>query len=657
VTQVLGRVYAFADGYKTVVDVRLPDPVKVRPPATGWPCVLLVHPLAQDRNAVAWRAKALAGLGYVTIAYDVRGQGATVTLNSFGGSTLIGGVEKADMAELLHAVHRRHRSWIDFDRLAVVGTSQGGGHAWAAAARSGQPLPKPRGKIQVFPTIRAVSASGATPDWGGVACPEGNAFGARVMLPFFAGGGNLRLDPEFAKKGRRLFLQQDISGWAALWAQASRDDTALLSRTRVPVFAFNWWDDWWMHTNGTVDVAMPAGTPRFVHLGTGAHGSPPNVFELSTGLALERRWLDHFLKGVTDDLPQQPGFLLAVTPDDPATYMSPTSIWQHRQVARWPRTGRTAITRLWLRRGGRLASDRPATVELPDRLVHKVATGFGPKQWIETGNQPQKVFRAVPLSSLAYRSDPSPRDQELHGRATARISVTSSAPNLQLGVALFDEDGHGRRRYVTGGFRCIRGRLPGNSDYRVALGDYCYILRKGHRWTLAVENHAWHRPPGMSVLRTVPYFVSYELDVEHTTGRTSFLELPLLPVPALGCRANRVEISRHSGGPIALAIDGAGLRARAPYCALIGFTGTVPGTKLGDRTVPLNFDALTSLGWAAFPGFLGLLDERGRASPMFQLLAGQLPADWVGRHLTFNALSLDASGLSVAASSQVRVNH
>ena len=54
---------------------------------------------------------------------------------------------------------------------------------------------------------------------------------------------------------------------------------------------------------------------------------------------------------------------------------------------------------------------------------------------------------------------------------------------------------------------------------------------------------------------------------------------------------------------------------------------------------------------------VGVLDVDGRASPVFAPAPGIIPGDLVGAWLSFSALSVDGSTLSVAAASQVRIRH
>lgn len=662
--EVLDRELAYSDGYRTRVDIRFPEPARAPPPPTGWPGVLLVHGLRGDRKSMGAAATALAAHGYLAIAYDVRGQGDTRALNTSGGTEFVGPAEKSDMAELLWGVHDEFGRWLDFDRLAVSGGSQGGLHARAAAALSGRALPRPRGNVTRFPELNAIvsgSAIAPIPDLFG---RDGKVFRPRGLAPFVAPGSRLQVDPQAAQAVIGAFQQQDFAGFAAWQQRMGYDDSEAFSQTDVPVLCMTSWNDHWTHPNPLVDLlaTLPTTTPRHLHIETGDHDSPPTLLDRVARENLELRWLDRFLKGSDDELPEQPTFHLAVIPDDTATYLSYLGIWQHRRSAAWPRTGRTTTRELWFGRGGVLADVAPAAAEPPDRVTHAVAAGFGPAAWLATSNQTAAVFGQLPLSQVVYRSAPLAADCELLGRAVVTVELTSSAPNLQVGVALLDEDPSGAQRYVTGGFRAERGRAPGRATCAIELGDCCSILRRGHRIVVAVENHAWHRPPGQSELRTVPYFESYTFDVEHSVGRASKIALPILPEPDLGCRAAIQRVPRAAGGTVLIALDGSATRAGHTYATLMSISGTVPGTNLAGAHLPLNVDPLTELGLLAagtpvVPGFVGTLDPAGRAFAGVLATPNLIPIEWIGLQLSFNAVTIGPSGFSIAHSSQVRVDH
>ncbi len=652
----------YADGFLTLADVRFPDPARVHPPSGGWPCLAVVHMLTASRKAMRTEALHYAKLGYITVAYDVRGQGAAITLNPGKGTTLIGEAEKADLAEIFHKTKVYLGLTMDEKRLGVLGTSQGGYHSFSAAAWSGRKLPHPRGTLQYFPVIGAV-APRVSPGNGRKFSPEGNAFSARLIRHAFANSKKLVLDPVMKRAMQTAFLKQDIKAWNALIITApDRQDDKLLRTTKVPIFSSNSLDDFWNQAWINLDVlnALPATTGRFFLASTGHHGTPINQLEEERRLGLETRWFGFYLKGISDEITKGPRYRIALTPNDLNLYQNPASTWQHRKFTMLPQRPQSTLKKFYLRAGGVLASSPPKTAESPDVLKHQVATGFGPKQWVQAQKDYRLVLAKIPAKQVAYRSAPLAEDFEHIGRAEALIKIRSAAPNLQIAVALLDEDGQGNRRYVSSGFRALRGRSVTTEDLVVHLGLAGYIFRKGHRIVVACENIAIHRPGNTVQIEIVPYFESATIDVRHELAAVSSFNLALEPV-GFGLRARTVGISASNGGTIPIALDGAGHRAGLPYVVLSGFSGALPGTSTPFGTLPLNADSYTTLSLSLintpiFANFAGLLDSTGKATPMNVFTPTQIPLPWIGKSFSFVGLCFEKdSSLSFTIEEKTRI--
>ena len=131
----------WVDNVVTALDIYYPDPAAVAtPPQNGWPIVLLIHGGVANRriDPITTRAPHLAAVGYVCLAYDVRGNGVTVGANPSGYDAS----EEArlrDMAELITRANSLMPPGVmaDNTRVAVTGESMGGRHSYRAAAYSG----------------------------------------------------------------------------------------------------------------------------------------------------------------------------------------------------------------------------------------------------------------------------------------------------------------------------------------------------------------------------------------------------------------------------------------------------------------------------------------------------------------------------------------
>ena len=119
-------------------------------------------------------------------------------------------------------------------------------------------------------------------------------------------------------------------------------------------------------------------------------------------------------------------------------------------------------------------------------------------------------------------------------------------------------------------------------------------------------------------------------------------------------------LSRSSGTPLALTVDGSPIRDGVPYVTALTLSGTTPGTILEGVQVPINMDGLTwagllLAGTPLFPDFMGTLDARGRAWPALAPTASQIPAAMVGYKLWFAVVTFEPRGLSTSPAAEVTI--
>ncbi|MBC8405030.1 MAG: hypothetical protein H8E15_07375, partial [Planctomycetes bacterium] len=118
ILEVTDQEVTFSDGYRTLLDIRYPT---TSPNPGGWPMVLFVHSSGTSRTQVNGKAKSMAKRGYITVTYDVRGQGPGMALNNaqVHGRSNIGIRERIDMFETIEAVEALFPSVVDMDRIGV----------------------------------------------------------------------------------------------------------------------------------------------------------------------------------------------------------------------------------------------------------------------------------------------------------------------------------------------------------------------------------------------------------------------------------------------------------------------------------------------------------------------------------------------------------
>jgi len=651
------QLLTYTDGYRTRADVYRPT---TAPGPCGWPLLIAVHGLPSNKQAAAARAADFAQRGYLVVAYDVRGQGAGIALNPGRGSGIMSLQEWIDMFEVIEWARSTYPNLVDNQRVGVFGVSQGGAHAWAAAAWSGrQPPPNPR-RSTPFPTVNAVAATAMPPNHADAATLEGAAFKAIwARYAYAPTGPMLAVDPA-VKQTWRTFLANDDPEGNYLWLKSDpgRDFSAELQQSAVPTLVTMSWRDNGVGADPALAAlqSMPASTPKRLYVTTGHHDTPPNNYERDQQLRMRERWFERFLKGDPEPIEDGPLVRSAALPADAATYTDPTSLWRHRADDSLPLQP-SSTSRLFLRAGGTLSAQAPMTSEPAQRVSHQVPPGYTALQWGQSGGGTAvaPTLNVTPLFEHVYTSAPFAETFEIAGLPTLELAVTPLHPRFFVAARLDLIPPSG------GAFTVGRGaaaeRQPGGpSPTTLSLGlDLLdVVVPAGARLQLRVRNHYIVNTPQGAYFHTMPYLSGYDVDVEHSPGALSFVDLPLRPTVELDLTTAATELSVSAPAPVGFGLRSAPDWASSIYFIAMSLTGQGPAVPLpgGDR-LWLQPDGLTTAALGAnslLPGFVGVLDADGAASAAMQLLpAAPLPAGLVGANLHLAPLAFRGADLRAGA--------
>jgi len=630
------RPILYSDGYQTLLDLRYPT---TPPPATGWPCLMVVHGGSANRK-FAWVqtiADTMARLGYVTLAYDTGNNGVTQQLNPPGRR--LDPKRMTDLAEIFYFAENILGATLDESRLAIMGKSGGGRHALMAAAYSGQPLLVP-GHVTQMPVISAIHTDTQVINTPADALPNGVMIKAEWALSI--------LQQEGPNGPTAMMIQQ--GNHAGLMAMMLGDPTLnllpLLQQSIVPMLVSYSYDDRLHFVNVNAD-AMPTlmnGVPRRYVQITGGHQSPDNTIETTLRRDYTRRWTDRFLKGIPNGVDLEPYADIAVLPSDPASYQSPASKWRHRQCATWPLP---TTSRFYLRGNGQLDTNAPIGVEPGPTIQHRVMPGYGMLQFLQQDAIPSLVLTNIPLVTRTFDTPPVLTPMEILGRSVVELDVLATASDFQLQAALLDVAPSGAARFITSGANALRQVAPGRHRMRIELGDVGYVLPAGHALRLSLENINLKRQPGNAHFYACPDFTDVDLTVQIDT-----IFEPRLDVPASPARASLVprigRLSAAGGWSHFVTVAGETSRAGDVYMMLLGVTGTTPGMLVGGTQVPLNYDVFTSIALGAMntatlPGFIGALDAQGRGTAGL-VIPGAIAPALLGLRWNFASLILDIGG-------------
>lgn len=656
-TAALDQLITFSDAYRTRVDVRWPT---AAPGPCGWPLLVVVHGFPSNKNGeVAVVAAEYAARGYVTVAYDVRGQGSAIALNPGRGTTLMALAEWIDLFEVMEWVEAQQPALVDFARIGVTGVSQGGAHSWAAAAYSGRVPPLNARRSAPFPVVRAVAPTVMVPSHTDAATFDGTAFvDSWAGFAYAPPNATFALDAGFQATMRTFVLADDPAGMRA-WMRADpgRDFQALLATSTTATLATMAWLDESMPVDPTLRAlaAMPATTPKRALLTTGNHGTPTNAYEAGRVDEVRRAWFDRFLKGAFEPVELGPPVLSAVLPSSAAEYLTGSTLWRHRADAALPPAN--VAPSVWhLRQGGQLTVAPPTTNESPELVQHTMPAGYDLQAWRADGagtNVTQALAR-MPLSSFSYTTPPFAAATELAGAPSVRLEVTAQQARFLLAARLEVVPPTGNPQIIAQGGRGVfLASAPAVATVAFDLSTTACVVPAGGRLRLSVRNHYLVKPAALDAFRCLPPFVPSTVAIEHRPGLLSQLTLPMRPQVGIDAATATRQLDLAQPAPVAFTLRSSAAFSGSPYWLLASLLGQGPATPLpGGDPLYLWFDSLTGslLGAAGnplFPGFVGVLDANGSATATMDLApVAPLPAFFAGWRIHFAPLLLAGSAAS-----------
>ncbi|MCA8949238.1 MAG: acetylxylan esterase [Planctomycetes bacterium] len=649
----------YSDGYQTFASLVRPD---VTAPSCGWPLVVFVHPLGGSRADDFAFQLDVAAHGYAVWSYDVRGQGQAVAQNPGhlgAGTTLWGPVERADLAEQIGFVAGEpgYAGIVDPTRAAVVGSSQGGAHAWAAAAWSGLPFAVTGRPPLVFPTIACAVAhdyvAESADDW-----LRGGALWSSWFVEALAGSyAGLPLDPALVQNARSAFVAQDPAILLGTFLAERRGIAADLAVSQVPLFYSHSYHDRIDSPLLGLRSLQTMTSPHRALLTTGGHNSPQNDHERAYRNALTQRWLDRWLWDEPNEVDLEVPYVISELPLAAALRDDPTHSWSRQHVVD-PLVPASA-TRLWLHDDLGLHETAPLVPQQDESIAQVIdpqATTFTPQDYLDQGavRALGNVLAVCPLDEVVY-SLVTAAESELGASAALHLRVVPRAADWMVAVLLTVESpgSNGEEVMLCSGAVHSQSSTPDVAEeHDLLLPPVAVRVPAGATVRLRLRNLWLREQPMAPQLEVAPRFHDFRVDVVHSdpvTGEGSWLDLPLAAVrPKISASSNSFDLL--TAPPLSLYVRGGVDRAGLPYYVTFGMSGQVPATPFLNDVLPLEYDWLvgvSTVGWMQpeFTNFLYDLDAAGEATAVLDFSAwAPLPLEFVGLRLTFAAFVFDAFG-------------
>jgi predicted acyl esterase len=408
------RLIRMSDGVDIAATHYLPDGA---PPVSGWPGVLLLHGLGENRtdptNAVGMSINAIAEThlvpqGYAALTFDARGHGASGGLVGVDGPR-----EIQDVRELFTWLAGQG---VNPQRIGAFGYSYGGGAIWRAAAE-GVPF-------------AAIEVATAWTDLYAALAPQGLARSG-VVLGFWQSIA-ARAAPEIEPILNDALAGRNLAGVRAF--TAARSTRQLLGQIKAPTFLLQGRRDFAFDLEQALVPFARLNVPKRLYLGDFGHAPAPlPAGELERILPTARRWFDRYLKGVPNGVDTEPRIEIAQDPWAGRTF-SYRSL-PARKTLRLAFRGRREITstgkvvRTLPRRKARLETFGPPTLRValssPNGWPHVVA--------VLSAVTPQR--REIVVSSGGARVRLGRRPRQVTVRLISQLTTIPPRSRLRLTIA------------------------------------------------------------------------------------------------------------------------------------------------------------------------------------------------------------------------------
>ncbi len=658
------QVVTYGDGYVTEGELLRPA---VATPPCGWPLVVFVHRLGATRFDDRILQETIAAQGYAVWSYDVRGQGFAILRNlPTRGSTMWGLQERADLVEQVTFVAGRYPGLVDTSRLAVAGSSQGGVHAWAAAASSGQVFTVPGRGAFTMPPVACVVANDyvAEPleDW-----VRGRLMFSTWFVTLIADDTQppFVLDAGFRAQARAAFVAQDPAGLVLAWEQEGRRIDQMLASSTVPVlYSHAYYDliDSPLQTLRVLD-SMPSGTPTRTLMSTIGHNTPQNLHELAYRDSIIERWLHRFLWLEHNEVELESPFVLSIVPLEQSRRDDPNHPWG-RSFGSSP-LQRTGVTRLHLHENGDLSGSEPVGPGQPTTIDQVIGDpNFTPTAYVQSAavRAITNVLQACPLSERVFQSAPLAAEAQIDGSPRISLMITPDRARWMAAALLTVQPPGGQEVMLASrGFGSDQSQngVPERAEYD--LPPVAARLPAGTVIRMYVRNLWLREYPMQRQLEAAPLFGDFRLAVAHdVTATGSHVDLPLRQ-PSVELVSRTLHLDHTRMEPLQLLVRAGTPLANGLYYITAGVSGQVPGTWRHGTHLAVQSDWMSGIVGESvllpeFHGFLGFLDGGGNGTATMNVSAyAPLDPSFVGMRLTFGAFAFPGFTMSAVASNPLDI--
>ncbi len=406
-------------------------------PPGGFPAVLFVHGFGGSKEDLRSQVEIYALSGYVATGYSVRGQGNSGGEFDFFNSARL----RVDMESMI--AFTKALPEVNVARVGVIGASQGGIHAWVAAAN----------RMGVRTVVSIVANGRFDEDW-----TENNAM--NFMFAQLISSTPVRVTQQLRDSVNAVIKSGDITYMKKLFKQYTTAPLEDSVTTSVLIYS-SYFDFFFNPSSALRQFAHIPGAKRIMMYPAG-HALPGDSATSVYAGDLAYRWLNYWLR---DDTADQ----ILMSPENAVVLFDAATNLPHAFAA--------ADSALWL----------SAPVKLPARLTKQTLYLSGdslvPTPPLAAGANDFSFIPQLGSIPAVFRSQPLQNDMIIAGaEGNANIFSQGSGTDYQINLLLFDVDpATGIMLPVTRGHFEFKDNKPDEiNNVEIPLNAVVHTIRKGH---------------------------------------------------------------------------------------------------------------------------------------------------------------------------------
>ncbi|PLX32269.1 MAG: hypothetical protein C0600_03300 [Ignavibacteria bacterium] len=403
-------------------------------PPGGYPAVLLVHGFGGSKNNNASLARGFNDAGYVATAYSVRGQGASGGMFDFFTSENL----LSDLQTMINFT--KALPDVRADRVGVMGGSQGGIHAWNAAAYD----------MGVQAVVSVVANGRFRENW-----LEDNALNWTFAAATLSSSVNF--DPAVLDSITRARESGDFTYMRSYLENASTKSRESGVTTPVAIFV-SYYDGFFDPSAALRQFANVAGPKRIVLYPAG-HSMPSDPAQATFVNDVVARWMDYWLKG-------DESLASVASPDSAVVMFDAGNGEMHVYAEDEPE--------YWL------MSALPLPEEVEELPLYFTDEGLRVRPQVTRSQRVITYVNLIGSQAQLFSSEPLPKDMTISAvTGSVRLQLSGTGSQLQTNVLLFDVDPTANTRVpITRGHLQQEGGTGVTATFE--LNTTVHTVRAGH---------------------------------------------------------------------------------------------------------------------------------------------------------------------------------